>query len=278
MALFAAPLDDARDARNLLARRLLFAGSIALLLAVGLGFAVADALARRLRRLQASADRIAAGDFDHPVVDSSPDEIGDLSRSFEAMRAQLERLDRVRSQFIANASHELRTPLTSLGGFLELTISPTVAIDSIRCTARAWQVRSSHGVGLGWSSGVSRRSTGWSAASAASDAISGSIGSGAAAHSSGPASPVVAQPLQALHEVLPASSVCGRLLGVESGVLDGHPRAGLGRLDRHRHRRRVGRQRVTALPAPAEDDPASGLHDLAVGAGETTCPGVTVKR
>jgi signal transduction histidine kinase len=33
---------------------------------------------------------------------------------------RIRRLDRARSEFIANASHELRTPLFSLGGFLEL--------------------------------------------------------------------------------------------------------------------------------------------------------------
>ena len=36
------------------------------------------------------------------------------------MRVRLEKLDRARREFIANASHELRTPLFSLGGFLEL--------------------------------------------------------------------------------------------------------------------------------------------------------------
>jgi signal transduction histidine kinase len=36
------------------------------------------------------------------------------------MRVRLQRLDRARSEFIANASHELQTPLFSLGGFLEL--------------------------------------------------------------------------------------------------------------------------------------------------------------
>ena len=36
------------------------------------------------------------------------------------MRRRLERTDRSRREFIANASHELRTPLFALGGFLEL--------------------------------------------------------------------------------------------------------------------------------------------------------------
>jgi signal transduction histidine kinase len=36
------------------------------------------------------------------------------------MEQKLERVDRARSEFIANASHELRTPIHSLGGFVEL--------------------------------------------------------------------------------------------------------------------------------------------------------------
>ena len=76
--------------------------------------------ARRIRRLERAAERIAAGRFDEPVVDHGSDELGQLARTFERMRLRLAHLDRARGEFIANASHELRTPLFSLGGFLEL--------------------------------------------------------------------------------------------------------------------------------------------------------------
>ncbi|HEY6017097.1 MAG TPA: ATP-binding protein, partial [Gaiellaceae bacterium] len=85
-----------------------------------LGYGGAYLFARRLRRLERAADRIAGGSFDEPVVDPGSDEIGELARAFERMRQRLAQLDRARSEFIANASHELRTPLFSLGGFLEL--------------------------------------------------------------------------------------------------------------------------------------------------------------
>jgi signal transduction histidine kinase len=88
--------------------------------AVLLGYAGASAFARRIRRLEHAADRIAAGRFDEAVVDHGSDELGQLARSFERMRLRLAHLDRARGEFIANASHELRTPLFSLGGFLEL--------------------------------------------------------------------------------------------------------------------------------------------------------------
>ncbi|MEO5577168.1 MAG: ATP-binding protein [Gaiellaceae bacterium] len=113
-------LADPISSLNLIERRLLFAGLIGLLFAVVVGYAAASLHARRIRRLERAAERIAGGRFDEPVSDAGNDELGDLATAFERMRGRLEQLDRARSEFIANASHELRTPLFSLGGFLEL--------------------------------------------------------------------------------------------------------------------------------------------------------------
>jgi signal transduction histidine kinase len=104
-------------------RRVIVAGALATVFAILLGYALATLFARRIRRLEAAAERIAGGRFDEPVVDEAPDELGQLARAFERMRLQLASLDRARRDFIANASHELRTPLFSLGGFLELLAS-----------------------------------------------------------------------------------------------------------------------------------------------------------
>src|SRR5437588_778413 len=95
-------------------------GVAALLASLALGFGGASIFARRIRRLERAADRIAGGHFDQPVDDPTPDELGELARAFDRMRLRLAHLDRARAEFIANASHELRTPLFSLGGFLEL--------------------------------------------------------------------------------------------------------------------------------------------------------------
>jgi signal transduction histidine kinase len=113
-------LHDTLSDVHLVQRRLIVAGLIALAASVALGFGAASAFARRIRRLERAADRIAGGDFSEPVVDRGADELGELARAFERMRGQLARLDDARRAFIANASHELRTPIFSLGGFLEL--------------------------------------------------------------------------------------------------------------------------------------------------------------
>jgi signal transduction histidine kinase len=118
--LLSAPLESQQETVHLLQRRILIAGGVALLVAILLGYGGSLIFARRIRRLERAADRIAAGRFDEPVVDSSRDELGELARRFDRMRTQLAQLDNARREFIANASHELRTPLFSLGGFLEL--------------------------------------------------------------------------------------------------------------------------------------------------------------
>jgi signal transduction histidine kinase len=118
--LLTAPIDDTLANVTVIERRLLVAGGAALLIAVSLGYALAELFARRIRRLQRGADRIASGELDEPVVDHSSDELGDLARAFERMRERLTQLEHARREFVANASHELRTPIFSLGGFVEL--------------------------------------------------------------------------------------------------------------------------------------------------------------
>ena len=118
--LLSASLHDSLANVHQVRRRLLIAGVIALLATVAVGYGAASVFARRLRRLERAAERIASGDFSEPVTDEGADEVGELARAFERMRERLAGLERARREFIANASHELRTPIFSLGGFLEL--------------------------------------------------------------------------------------------------------------------------------------------------------------
>jgi two-component system OmpR family sensor kinase len=120
VVLLRAPLHDSLQTIHLVRRRLVVAGLIALAASLLVGQLAASMFARRLRRLERAADRIAGGHFDEPVQDSGKDEVGQLASAFERMRHRLAQLENARREFIANASHELRTPLFSLGGFLEL--------------------------------------------------------------------------------------------------------------------------------------------------------------
>lgn len=120
VVLLRASLHDSLRSVDLVRRRLVIAGLIALAASLLVGYLAASLFARRIRRLERAADRIAGGDFGDPVTDSRRDELGELAATFERMRRRLVQLEHARREFIANASHELRTPLFSLGGFLEL--------------------------------------------------------------------------------------------------------------------------------------------------------------
>jgi signal transduction histidine kinase len=120
LVLLSASLHDAIANVDTVQRRMLEAGALALVLALAVGYGAAYVFARRIRRLETAAERIAAGRFDEPVIDTSGDELGQLARAFDRMRLRLAQLERARREFIGNASHELRTPIFSLGGFIEL--------------------------------------------------------------------------------------------------------------------------------------------------------------
>jgi signal transduction histidine kinase len=120
VVLLSAPLKEALANVSLVRRTLVFAGLAAFGVSLLAGVLAAWRFTRRIRLLEAAAGRIAAGDFEHPVVDPVGDEVGELAQAFDRMRLRLAQLDHARREFIANASHELRTPLFSLGGFLEL--------------------------------------------------------------------------------------------------------------------------------------------------------------
>jgi signal transduction histidine kinase len=118
--LLTAPIDETLANVRQVERRLLVSGGLALLGALILGHVAATVFARRIRRLERAADRIAAGELEEPVRVEGRDELGELAAAFERMRRRLAAFEHARREFIANASHELRTPIFSLGGFLEL--------------------------------------------------------------------------------------------------------------------------------------------------------------
>ena len=87
---------------------------IATVIALLLVYPFARGLTSPLREMASAARAMAAGDDSVPVTATSRDEVGELARAFNAMRADLAEVEAQRRELIANVSHELRTPLASL--------------------------------------------------------------------------------------------------------------------------------------------------------------------
>lgn len=73
-------------------------------------------LVRPLVKLTEATKRITKGDFSPPVPVQRQDEIGQLARQFSQMSRELEQLEYMRQEFVANVSHEIQSPLTTIQG------------------------------------------------------------------------------------------------------------------------------------------------------------------
>lgn len=72
-----------------------------------------------LREMTAAARAMAGGDYSQRVRATSRDEVGQLADAFNTMARDLEQVDLLRREMVANVSHELRTPVTALRAQLE---------------------------------------------------------------------------------------------------------------------------------------------------------------
>jgi two-component system, OmpR family, sensor kinase len=120
VALYSRDFEEVEATVSFIRDRVLFATLVALLLALAGGWLVARRLGRRVRRLEVAAEEVSRGHFVDPLPVDSKDELGQLTRTFNEMQAQLRQVEVARKDFIATASHELRTPIFSLAGFVEL--------------------------------------------------------------------------------------------------------------------------------------------------------------
>ena len=114
-----------------LAAKLTF-GNVILL---GLLFTVIDALRRKftverpVKRIVAGAEKIMQGDFSVriPTGFSTDDTFGEIIDCFNRMAGELQGVETLRTDFIANVSHEMKTPLAVLQNYGTLLQSPDLS-------------------------------------------------------------------------------------------------------------------------------------------------------
>jgi signal transduction histidine kinase len=100
-------------------RALSLAAIGAVALAVCLGALLARGLTRPVRDLTRALEAVARGELRQELPVRSGDEVGDLTRAFNRMSADLARADALRQQMTADIAHDLRAPLSVIAGYVE---------------------------------------------------------------------------------------------------------------------------------------------------------------
>jgi signal transduction histidine kinase len=99
--------------------QLLVAGAASAVVALILARLLARGMTQPLRDMARAAERLAHGDYSERVPITSRDELGRTAETFNRMATELENVERLRRDLVANVSHELKTPISALRAHLE---------------------------------------------------------------------------------------------------------------------------------------------------------------
>ena len=89
------------------------------LLAALLTLPVTGRMVRPIKALAAATRQLSSGNYQIRTPVASMDELGELTRDFNALAETLQKNEQARRQWVADISHELRTPLSILRGEIE---------------------------------------------------------------------------------------------------------------------------------------------------------------
>ena len=84
---------------------------------------------RRIWTMNRMARKYMEGDFSSMMEDTSEDELGFLSASFNYMANELNTLEEDQRKFVSNISHDFRSPLTSIKGYIEAMLDGTIPVE-----------------------------------------------------------------------------------------------------------------------------------------------------
>jgi signal transduction histidine kinase len=117
------------------------AAIMAILFACIIGFFVARALARPIKRITTTASQIRNGDLTARTGLTGTDEIGRLGETFDDMAGTLERDIKLEHRLTSDVAHELRTPLMAMQATVEAMQDGVMPADQDNLATVAVEVR-----------------------------------------------------------------------------------------------------------------------------------------
>lgn len=86
---------------------------------------------KMLEAFNITSKKIANGDFSSRInIPYTDGDFGVLAKNMNYMARELEKLEDMRRDFLANTSHDFRSPLTSIKGFVQAILDGTIAPDN----------------------------------------------------------------------------------------------------------------------------------------------------
>lgn len=114
------PLYPVASTVSILRTQLIYITIISLLLAFAVSFYISRRVTRPIREITDSAKNLAEGDYGVNFTGGHYTEISDLANTLTYASSQLEKMDALQKNLMANVSHDLRTPLTMVKSYAEM--------------------------------------------------------------------------------------------------------------------------------------------------------------
>ncbi len=111
-------------------RYLVLGALLAVAIALVLTFFLSRRITAPIKSLTLAARQLGHGDFSQRVEFADKSELGELGKTFNSMADDLERMEGLRRNMVADVAHELRTPLSNVRGYLEAIRDGVVSPDT----------------------------------------------------------------------------------------------------------------------------------------------------
>jgi signal transduction histidine kinase len=117
--IISAPLAAINEAKGIIKEQLMIVTVILILTSLLISYYFSKAFTKPILKINEAAAKMADGNLSVRIDVKSSDELGMLSNTINNLSIQLQKIEQLRKDLIANVSHEFRTPLSLIKGYAE---------------------------------------------------------------------------------------------------------------------------------------------------------------